>query len=89
MGVSFDSFIDVIGECYHRSLKSWRADYAPHIAIEDLFANHLRRVRIATDMMPGGVVQVMITVQPRRAAEREIYYWRARRIASVYYIYEH
>ena len=68
------------------ALARWRDDYASHVAVDDLFALHLRRVRIVCDELPGGVWTVGIKVQARRAEAQEWYWWKVRRLAGMYYI---
>jgi len=69
-----------------QALADWRDAYAPAIDVADLFANNLRRVRIVCDEYPGGVWQIGIKVQARRASESEWYWWKVRRLAGMYYI---
>jgi hypothetical protein len=68
------------------ALTDWRNTYAPAIAVEDLFANHLRRLRIVCDEHPRGMWHIAIKVQPRAAHETEWYLWKVHHIGGMYYL---
>lgn len=68
------------------ALAEWRDAYAPAVALEDLFANNLRRLRIVCDEHAGGTWHIAIKVQARRASETEWYFWKVRKLAGMYYI---
>jgi hypothetical protein len=78
---------DVIDASLQKALCTWRADYAPAIAVEDLLANHVRRVRIACNLLPEGALQVMVKVQARRAADDDVYFFKARRLLGAWHVY--
>jgi hypothetical protein len=68
------------------ALRKWRDTYAPHIAITDLFANNVRRVRIVCEELPGGIWIITINVRGRRAHDTDMYFWKVRKLAGLYYI---
>jgi hypothetical protein len=68
------------------ALREWRDAYAPGVPIPDLWALHLRRVRVIVDQFAGGTFDVYVRVQARRASSSEWYFWKVRHLAGEYHI---
>jgi hypothetical protein len=77
-----------LGECLDLSVESamsaWRREYAPHVAVGDLLGNDVRAIRIASNKLPYGVLDVMVKVQARRAWQHEAYFWKWHIVAGEY-----
>jgi hypothetical protein len=84
-GAEYTSLGTLLDACYNGAVSSWRARYAGHVATQDLFARHLRRVVVASNVLPDGNVDVMVRVKPRAKHAEEVYFFKATRVAGVYY----
>jgi hypothetical protein len=71
---------------YWHALATYRGEYASHVAIGDLFANHVRSATIACKTFPDGVVHIMVRVQARRPSAGDVYFTKALQAAGVYHV---
>jgi len=75
-----NSIGEAVDAAFNAAVTEWRREHAPNVGIGDLLPNHLRRVTVKSDVIPGGILDVTVTVQGRKAYQRELYFWKAHRL---------
>jgi len=85
IGEGWIDFGMALNAAYWQALHDWRDEYAPGHRVEDLFANHLRRVTLASNSHPGGTAELMVRVRSRAPRQNETYFWKLTHIGGLYY----
>jgi hypothetical protein len=85
-GERYTDLGELIDACYKGALVAYRNEYASHVRVEDLYANHVRTTRIASNLYADGVVDIMVKIIAVRPSATELYFWKAHQVAGKYYV---
>jgi hypothetical protein len=87
--INQESYVDqwcVLQECRLRALHDWRNTYAGHKVLDDLFAEDIRSLTLASKELPGGYVQVKVTIRGRKPWQDERRFFKGQQVGGVWYL---